>query len=874
MKFKVNQIPVDKNRKSLYNHYIIFFKKVKLFEQPNNHFKTIKSYKEVYMNHSKYYDKEELYKNDGGYTYKSDATEAAFLLGGIGTGNISVGARGELKDWEIFNWPGKKTKFPFGFFAIRTKLEGHTGALAKILEARIHPPYTSSHGYLQHELINLPRFKNSTLRGECPFAWVDFEDGNLPVKVSMEAFTPFIPLNSDDSGIPAVVIRYKVKNIVSTDVDVTIVGTLPNASAFEGYDVIENLKLADTVVNKWVDDGKVRGLYFTPENLSSDHVRYGNMAFMTRDQNVTYKTCWLEGEWVDGIQDFWDDFTDDGLLEAESSFNSIGCEFAKHHNYSFLLRREKIGSLGIVHKLKPGEEKIFEFVISWYFPNRVSAWIEFDEDIAKFQDGEFPTIRNYYAKLFENAWHAGRYLYDNLNRLEMHSRDFHDALFNNTTMPDYVIDAVASNITTIRSNTCFRIDDGTFLGYEGIRDYVGCGLGSVPHVWNYAQTLAFLFPDLERTMRIVEFSMETDDEGRMSTRMLQPLGQKRYKMVPACDGQLGSIVRLYRDWKFSGDTEFLKTVWDGAARALDYAFKYWDTDGDYVLDGQQNTTYDIEFYGPNPMLSSIFLAAVKAGAEMAKAVGDLERAEKYRRAFQIGSQRADEMLFDGEYYVQRIEDIDKYRYQHGVGCLSDQLLGQFLAHVAGLSYVLPEEHIKSAIKSVFNYNFKEDFLNTNSVHRAYAVNDEKGLIICSWPKGGRPKLPLSYSGEVWTGVEYQVATTLIYEGFLDEGLTMVKAIRERYDGYKRNPWSEVESGHHYTRAMASWGILIALSGYQFDLVKGEISFEPKINKNNFSTFWSTGKAWGIYKQTVDIETGKLIRDIQVLYGSMDGVKLI
>jgi Predicted bile acid beta-glucosidase len=819
----------------------------------------------------KHYSNDKLYTSSKVRAYKSDAKEAAFLLGGIGTGNISVGSRGQLKDWEIFNWPGKRTKFPFSFFAIRTQMKNEAKPKARILEARIHPSFTSSHGYLQHELINLPRLKDSVLRSECPFAWVDFEDDELPVRVQMEAFTPFIPLNSSDSGIPAAIIRYKIKNVSSEELDVSIVGSLPNASAFEGYDVIENLKLADTVVNKWIDEGDVRGLYYEPENLSPDHMRYGNMAIMTRDKNVTYKVSWLEGEWVDGIQDFWDDFVSDGLLEPESSYDGIGCEFAKNHNYSFLLRREKIGSLGIVNKLAPSEEKVFEFIISWYFPNRVSAWIEFDDDIAKFQAGEFPSVKNFYATLFESAWDVGKYLVGNIDRLEKQSRDFHRALFQETTMPDYVIEAVSSNITTIRSHTCFRIENGTFLGYEGIRDYVGCGLGSVPHVWNYAQTVAFLFPDLERTMRIVEFNMETDEEGKMSTRMLRPLGQERYRMVPACDGQLGSIIRLYREWKFSGDTEFLKTVWDGAARALDYAFVHWDTDGDFVLDGQQNTTYDIEFYGPNAMLSSIFLGAVKAGAEMAEAVGDISRAEKYKEAFEKGSPLADKLLFDGEYYIHKLDDIDKYRYQYGRGCLSDQLFGQLLAHVAGLSYVLPEEHVKSAIKSVFKYNFKDDFFHTDSVHRAYAVNDEKGLIVCSWPKGGRPRIPLSYSGEVWTGIEYQVAAHLIYEGFIEEGLTMVKAVRDRYDGYKRNPWSEVESGHHYTRAMASWAVLTALSGYRFDMVSGKVSFEPKINMDNFSTFWSCGKAWGVYRQKKDQNSGKISKEIEVMYGTLDGI---
>ena len=147
--------------------------------------------------------------------------------------------------------------------------------------------------------------------------------------------------------------------------------------------------------------------------------------------------------------------------------------------------------------------------------------------------------------------------------------------------------------------------------------------------------------------------------------------------------------------------------------------------------------------------------------------------------------------------IQQIDDIDEYRYQYGAGCLADQVLGQLLAHVAGLGYILPEAHVKSAVKAIFKNNFKTDFSDHAHVQRAYVLNDEKGLLLCSWPNGSRPKLPFIYSDEVWTGIEYQVAAHCIYEGLVDEGLTIVKAVRERHDGFKRNPWNEVECGHHY-----------------------------------------------------------------------------
>ena len=344
-------------------------------------------------------------------------------------------------------------------------------------------------------------------------------------------------------------------------------------------------------------------------------------------------------------------------------------------------------------------------------------------------------------------------------------------------------------------------------------------------------------------------------------------------MVPACDGQLGAIVRLYREWKISGNHALIEHVWEKAAKALDFAFTYWDKDGDDVLESQQNNTYDIEFYGANGMMSSIFYAALKAGIEMAEYMKDEERAARYKVAFEQGSARADKLLWNGEYYIQAIQDVNQYRYQFGIGCHSDQLLGQFMAHVAGLGYVLPQEHVKKALKSVFDYNFLPSVAQLNSVQRTYTLNDESGLVLCSWPKGGRPTFPFAYCDEVWTGVEYQVAAHLIYEGFLDEGLTIVKSIRDRHDGYRRNPWSENEAGHHYVRAMASWGLLTALGGFQYDMVKGTMSFTPVIHTENFSTFWITGKAWGLYTQKKNPETGSIEWNIEILYGNLDNTKV-
>ena len=185
--------------------------------------------------------------------------------------------------------------------------------------------------------------------------------------------------------------------------------------------------------------------------------------------------------------------------------------------------------------------------------------------------------------------------------------------------------------------TCFWLEGGQFFGFEGCNDKGGCCPLNCGHVWNYEQSLAFLFPSLERFMREVDFLNNTKDNGEMVFRTSLPLGAAVYwKFRPAADGSLGKIINLYRDWQMSGDMEFLKKLWPKAKKVLEYTWTAWDADKDGLIEGEQHNTYDIEFYGPNSMIGTFYLGALLAGSKMAEAVGDAEAAKTYRGPFEKG----------------------------------------------------------------------------------------------------------------------------------------------------------------------------------------------------------------------------------------------
>lgn len=798
-------------------------------------------------------------------SYPRDASQAAFLLGGIGTGNVSVGSRGELRDWEIFNWPGKGNRLPFSFFALRAQAPG-SAPVIRVLESQLTGPHALSHGYFNGDLAGLPRFTQSSLRANYPFAAVDLSEPGLPVTVTMEAFTPFVPGDAAASGIPGAILRYRVTNLTDEELDVSVIGSFANATGYQGEDVFGNLKLAGEGVNERRDGHGMAGIFFTSD-LPEDHEGFGSMAVAARGEDVTVRPSWVLGQWTDNAQDFWNTLASGGRIDEVAADDSgVGSELGNFLDFSYLRLREKIGSVDSRQLVPAGSTKTFEFALTWFYPNRPKGWVEVDADLERHRTGGYDLIRNHYALRYTDAWDVLERLTGDLPQLESDSRAFTRALYQ-SSLAASVLEAVADNITVLRSHTCFWLEDGNFYGWEGVRDHVGCGLGNVNHVWNYAQTIAFLFPELEMTMRNLEFRTEIGDDGSLPFRSRQSLDGERWQMVPAADGQLGAIIRVCREWRLTGDTAWVRELWPAVQKAMQYSLNYWDSDGDLVPDTQQSNTYDIEFYGPNGMMGSLMVAALRACADIADGVGDDSAANKYQDLAETSAANLDRICWNGSFYEQRIDDPDEYRYQFGPGIHSDQLLGQFMAHVAGLGHVLPREHVRSALRAIRRHNFVPRMEDVHTVQRVYALNDEPGLILCSWPNGGRPRFPFGYSDEVWTGVEYQVAASLIYEGEVADAVTIVDAVRSRQDGFRRNPWSENEAGHHYSRSLASWGLITAMLGFSADLGRDRVKFEPKFDTEEFSCFWAHGLGWGTYQHQRD-ENGTIKAVVEVLHGTL------
>jgi hypothetical protein len=178
------------------------------------------------------------------------------------------------------------------------------------------------------------------------------------------------------------------------------------------------------------------------------------------------------------------------------------------------------------------------------------------------------------------------------------------------------------------------------------------------------------------------------------------------------------------------------------------------------------------------------------------------------------------------------------------------------------------EKVKSHLNSIYKYNLKKDLRkHANPQRPTYACGDEGGLLLCTWPKGGALSLPFVYSNEVWTGIEYQVASHLMFKGEVNKGLEIVQEVRRRYDGKKRNPFNEYECGHWYARAMASYGMLEGLTGIRYDALSKTLYINSQVG-NDFTSFLSTENGFG----NVGLKDGKPFVDVKM--GEIEVKKLV
>lgn len=787
--------------------------------------------------------------------------QIAFPLGGIGAGMICLEGSGALTKFSVHN-RSELTSEPLVFPAIAIKGPQPT---ARVLEGplpkwKLRPSFLAPRYYPAMGPWGLPRFREASFEARFPFARVRLHDPNMPVAVEITGWSPFSPGDADNASLPVAGLEYQLSNRSVTAIDAVFSFNCVNLMATSSGENRET-KSADRVLPT------TGGVILSGSGANA--AEEGRLAVWTDDPAVQVNHSWFRGQEphnFDTLQMVWNDIA-----------------FGKCYARAPTLDDSVPGAtLFVPVKLAPDESRTVRICFAWYVPRSTA----FSPD-ARFHDGKFEAIQH--AAQTYQPWYSGRfadieavksYWTNQYARLKSAAEKFSDAFYD-STLPPEVVEAVAANLTILKSPTVLRQTDGRIWAWEGVADGDAAGPGNCTHVWNYAQAMPHLFPALERTLRETEFGDDLGRDGFQAHRAalpIRPIGDTddARKMLPAAgDGQPGTIIRVYREWRISGDTDWLRALWPKVRAAMDYCTATWDPDREGWIKEHHLNTYDVEFWGPDSLCTSLYLGALQAVVAMGTALG--HDVTVYTKLLHRGRDRIERDLFNGEYFHQRIEwehlrtsfpppseagewnadylalaGTEGPAYQYGQGCLADGVLGDWACYTAGLGDLLDRKKVESHLLAVYRYNFRTNLLDHADTMRPYlACGDEAGLLVCSWPRGQRPSLPMMYADEVWTGIEYQVASHLIALGKLDQGLAIVRACRARYDGRIRNPFDEIEALHWYARAMSSYALLQACSGARFDAVVKVLYLQPTI-KGDFRSFLSTATGFG----TVGIKDGK------------------
>lgn len=777
---------------------------------------------------------------------KKKLNDIAYPIGGIGTGNFALCGNGLFMGPDFRAKPNNEN-YCGNCFVVKAEKDGDVvdwrvlcGDNEKDLTGSVYGAYGWGDSV---PYAGFKHFRECIFSAKFPFAHILFSDEDFPGAVNLRCYNPFIPSNEKDSGIPTGIFKITLKNTTKDKLKYTVAFIISALDGNKGRHVFERKNDLSyfTIFNQYgVRSKKHEEIIALTDNDDTHCQHYLKRSSGFYDRKTTFMNDFsASGAIKDRVYED-DDFYDGGILTASV-------------------------------EVEPNESKDINFYFCWYVSHFTPDWEE-----------KKKTLRFGYARYFRSAKQVADYCFIHRKRLEKETKLFSDALFS-SDLPEVVLNAINRNLCILKSSTFITLYDGSLWGWEGQGKNAGLCWGNCQHVYNYQYAIPLLFPRLAKGMRDNDMRYCLENGELLHCRL--PITKDRYNGDKGVvDATMGSVFNCYREWLLSGDTEWLKDKWHDIKKIIEYTWsdknkERWDTDKSGVITGSQFNTLDIEIFGANSWLTGMYHLALRCGAKMAEAVGDVSAAEEYMRIYKKGKKLLDERTFNGEYYVQDVDigscevlkpffsapedsnfwdkENQQIKYQIADGCGIDQVLAGWHADLLDVHDVFVKEHRKSALNAIYKYNFLS-MRKHNNPCRVFALDDEKGTVMVSFPKG-KPAIPIPYSEECMTGFEYAVAENMLQCGMEDKALELTQAIDERYDGEKRNPFAEVECGVSYARAMSCYGYLPIYSGFKFNLPNRELGFIP-LKAGRY--FWSVQDAWG----TVETEDNSV--KFKVLYGKL------
>jgi len=767
-------------------------------------------------------------------------------VGGLHAGTVYVGGDGRLWLWQIYNesfegvhegidpkevnWNDgislRKIRSRDGSAYVEPSIANNRRVLEQGFAVKI-----SYEGKTIIKELNEDHWDEVSFQGSYPIATITYSSKDFPLEIQLNVYSPFIPLEAEESALPATILRVGVVNTSKKPIDISLLGWMEN-----GVNKLTAKENAGQRKNTLFTTKDSTGIFFSSDSNIKEIQEAGDsgsMCFLLHGINgkaqVSFNGWPIDARHFDSSQD-----------------SSATAEFPD----------KLVGAIGTETKLLSGQRYSADYSVSWHFNNPNPKLKKIVKDAE----------RGYrYGVKFRDAKEVSTFIHTNFKELSSVTELWANT-WKDSTLPHWFLERTFVNIGTLATANTYRFADGRFWSWEG----VGACAGTCTHVWQYAQAMARIFPELERGLRervdlgvgFIEESGAILFRGENETR-------------PAIDGQAGTILRFYREHQMSKDNRFLDANWPKIKKAVQFMLAQ-DKNGDGMTDTPMENTLDAVWEGEIAWIVGLCIAAAKAAQMMAEEINDISFAKICETYVSDGKRNMEKELFNGEYFIHRPDAVQGRRKLGSYNtCHIDQVYGQSWTFQVGLPRILDKEKTVAALKALWKYNFTMDvgpYIKTHTGGRPYALPGEGGMVMNTNPHnetkpfGEDVSWQLGYFHECMSGFEHQVAAHFMAEGMLDESLVLTRAVHDRHHAAKRNPFNEIECSDHYARAMASYGTFITACGFEHHGPKGYIGFAPKWNKENFKAPFTTAAGWGTYSQRkTDL---KQVHHFELKYGEL------
>lgn len=779
--------------------------------------------------------------------HNSQKVRNGIAIGGIGTGSAELRADGIFYNWQIFNNLPRGTGklFPYLsdsrlFFVVRYQVEGEEPRL-KLLALdngdEVASINSSNAVYIYPWITSVEKIETVV---QFPFVRMKYIDADMPIEVQMEVFNPFIPGDVKNSSLPAMLFSFTIKSKIEKPVTATFVATYRNGAGYEFTEKLYTSELKqekDFVLNNCGAEG-----------ISETESSFGTQTLASLAGDTTWRLGW------DHPHPHYEDLLRNSSLPNIDTTNPVE---GKGGRNVFDRRLGKINgidrsfsSLAVTRNLSKGELFTHQLVYAWNFPNLYNS-------------AHTRIEGNYYSNFFKNSEEVTRYVIDNFGSLQSRSKQFVDDLFASSLEPE-VLNQINGQFNTLVTSS-WLTKKGEFGVLEGMNCTDSCcGINTIDVSMYATQLIVSLFPELQKESMRIHRDLQQPN-GMVAHSYMKDFtrdGKNAPDITERLDVAMQYCILVMRDFMWTNDRAYLMEMWPSVKKAMDYMLSR-DLNSDQMPDmsGIMCSYDNFPMYGLASYIHSQWLCALTMCMEGARAMNDKKTEIQYAFILEKGKKLLGDKLWNSRYF--RLYHTDQLRYKthdgtgaeivaevpgQDEGCLTDQLIGQWVAHMSGLGYFVDPDLVQSALRNILALSFRAD----------------TGLRNCSWPTDTfLHDIPWScwvdQANTPWTGVELAFASFLVYEGMTEEALKVVKSVEQRYRRAGLY-WNHQECGGHYYRAMSAFTLLNAYLGLTIN--QGKLGFDPKLQQNEYRVLFAVNGATAYFYRKgnscgIEVRSGEL-----------------